>query len=128
MSTSSATSPNEAIVDDFISALEKGSVDGVLACYTPDARIWHNFDQLAMSPEESLGSTRTLFANFVSRSYVDIRRHITSTSLVQQHLLRLGTADGRIIDWPGCIVFKFRNGLISRLDEYIDIASLSRAG
>lgn len=128
MSASTASSPNEATVDAFFAALQEGSVERVLACYTVDARIWHNFDQIAMTPEESLVGTRTLFDNFAGRHYVDIRRHITTTSLIQQHILQLQTHDGRVIDWPGCIVFEFRDGLISRLDEYIDIASLSPAG
>jgi len=117
---------NEQVVDAFIHALENGSVSGVIACYAPDARIWHNFDQIAMTSAESVASLETLFNNFVSRKYVEVRRHAARHALVQQHVLRLKTEEGRTIDWPGCIVFGFEDNLISRVDEYVDLASLAK--
>jgi len=125
MSVAQLSAAHERLADAFFGALEAGSVAGVLACYAPDARIWHNFDQLALTPEDSVPGLETLFGSFVSRRYVDVRRQATAGGLVQQHILRLETAEGRVIDWPGCIVFDFRDGLIARLDEYVDLASLS---
>jgi len=125
MSEAQLSENHERLVDTFFAALEEGSISGVLACYTPDARIWHNFDQVTVSPEGNVEGLETLFRNFASRRYVDVRRQATAGGLVQQHILRLETPDGRMIDWPGCIVFDFRDGLISRLDEYVDLASLS---
>lgn len=116
---------HERLADSFFGALEQGCIEGVRQCYAPDATIWHNFDCKTMTPEESLDGVRTLFANFPSRTYVDVRRLPTRDGLVQQHILRLETGDGRVIDWPGCIVFDFRDGRIARLDEYVDMATLT---
>jgi ketosteroid isomerase-like protein len=125
---STLADPIDALADTFFGALEAGSVEGVLACYTPDARIWHNFDQLALTPAESVAGLETLFGNFAVRRYVDVRRQPTPEGFVQQHVLRLQGADGATVDWPGCIVFTLRGGRIARLDEYVDLAQLAASG
>jgi ketosteroid isomerase-like protein len=118
----------ETLADTFFGALEAGSVEGVLACYAPDAKIWHNFDRLALTPQESVAGLQTLFTNFASRRYLDVRRQPTPGGFVQQHVLRLEQADGTAVDWPGCIVCDVADGKITRLDEYVDLAQLTTGG
>jgi hypothetical protein len=115
----------DPLADAFFGALEAGSVEGVNACFAAGARIWHNFDQITRSPEENVAGLETLFTNFPTRRYVEVRRMPTAQGWVQQHVLRLDRVDGVTIDWPGCIVFDVADGKITRLDEYIDIATLS---
>ncbi|MCW1431704.1 nuclear transport factor 2 family protein [Novosphingobium sp. JCM 18896] len=122
---STLADPIDSLAEAFFGALEAGSVAGVLACYTPDARIWHNFDQLALAPEASIAGLRTLFDNFTARRYIEVRRLPTAEGFVQQHILQLESADGRVVDWPGCIVFTLREGLIARLEEYVDLSQLA---
>jgi len=120
-----ATDAIDAIADAFFGALERGSVEGVVACFQPGARIWHNFDQVVLTPETNVPGLETLFSNFPRRAYVDVKRYPTAAGFVQQHVLRLERLDGKVIDWPGCIVFELEAGKIARLDEYVDIASLA---
>lgn len=115
----------EELADAFFSALESGCVDDVLACFAPDATIWHNFDGVTLSPQENIPGLEALFGNFTARRYVDVRRQPTPSGFVQQHVLRLETPDGSVIDWPGCIVFDVSGGLITRLDEYVDMSQLT---
>jgi hypothetical protein len=115
----------DPLADAFFGALEQGSVEGVNACFGPGARIWHNFDQITLTPEQNVAGLETLFANFPRRRYVEVRRMATAQGWVQQHILRLERADGAQIDWPGCIVFDVADSKITRLDEYVDIASLA---
>ena len=122
MTTSDQIDP---LADEFFGALEEGPVERVLACYAPDARIWHNFDQIVLTPAESVAGLELLFTNFTQRRYIDVRRTPTPNGFVQQHILRLTRVDGVVIDWPGCIVFEVADGKITRLDEYVDIATLS---
>lgn len=125
---SALADPVDALADAFFGALEAGSVEGVLACYAPDARIWHNFDRITLGPSENVAGLETLFGNFLRRRYVEVRRQPTPAGFVQQHILRLEQADGTVIDWPGCIVCEVRDGLIARLDEYVDIGQLAAGG
>jgi ketosteroid isomerase-like protein len=123
-----ASSQIDPLADAFFGALEAGSVEDVNACFAPGARLWHNFDRIARTPEENVAGLETLFTGFPKRSYVDVRRLPTAQGWVQQHVLRLERADGAVVDWPGCIVFDVAEGKITRLDEYVDIASLSGGG
>ena len=43
------------VAERFFTAVEKGDVDTVKEIYSPDARIWHNFDNYASTREENLG-------------------------------------------------------------------------
>jgi uncharacterized protein len=115
----------EVLADAFFAALEEGSVQKVLACYAPDARIWHNFDQVTLTPAENVAGLEQLFGGFPKRRYVDVRRIAAPGGLVQQHVLQLERVDAVRIDWPGCIVFQMAGGRITSLEEYVDIASLS---
>jgi ketosteroid isomerase-like protein len=111
-------------VDRFFRALEMGDVGGLLSCYAENARVWHNFDEVAMTPQQSIEQLKVFFENFTTREYVDVRRaQLPDGGLLQQHVLRMLRRDGRSIDWPGCIILKFEGAKIARLEEYVDMAS-----
>ena len=38
----------------FFGAVERGDLDEMRRLYHPDARVWHNFDQVSRSVEENL--------------------------------------------------------------------------
>ncbi|MEW9853881.1 nuclear transport factor 2 family protein [Novosphingobium sp. M1R2S20] len=118
----------DALADEFFGALEDGSVQGVLRCFAPDAIIWHNFDGVRLSPSDNVPGLEALFLNFVRREYRDVRRQPTPSGFVQQHILRLETKEGQVIDWPACIVFEIDGGKIVRLDEYVDLGQLRTEG
>ena len=40
--------------DRFLACLERGDVDQARSFYAPDARIWHNFDELEQTVDENL--------------------------------------------------------------------------
>ncbi|PEQ13628.1 hypothetical protein B2G71_04685 [Novosphingobium sp. PC22D] len=121
---SALADPVEQLAEAFFSALEDGSIERVLACYAPGARIWHNFDQVAQTPAQSVAGLDLLFGNFSDRRYLEVRRQPTPSGFVQQHVLRLTTHDGAVIDWPACLVFDVADGRIARLDEYVDMSML----
>jgi ketosteroid isomerase-like protein len=114
----------DPLIDRFCNSLETGSVEDVLACYALDARIWHNFDQVPMSPSENASQLQSYFKDFPTRRYLQVRRrHMPGPVVLQQHVLRLIRADGRDFDWPGCIVFEIRDNKIASLEEYVDMSS-----
>jgi ketosteroid isomerase-like protein len=121
---SAAATRLSAIADRFFTALEGNDVAAVVSCYAPDATLWHNFDQVKMTPAENAASLRDYFARFPARTYQDVRRgYLADDGVVQQHVLRLVRLDGRTFDWPGCIVLRVRNDKIQLLEEYVDLAS-----
>jgi hypothetical protein len=63
-----------------------------------------------------------MFAAFPERSFVDARRSRVPGGWVQRHQLIGLRADGAQMAWPVCMFVTLRDGLIARIDEYIDRA------
>lgn len=116
--------PNQdgAIIDTMLGAMASGDHDTAFACLTPDARVWHNFDGIAQSRDEALVGWQALTASFPECAIADVRRHAIPGGFVQQHMIVCGTAAGLTKAWPVCLMVRIENGLIARIDEYIDRA------
>lgn len=110
------------ILDRFYEAMERGDVDAVVACCTPDARIWHGFDRVANDLEGAAEDWAGFIAAFPERGITAIHRQATDEGCVQQCIMVGRTADGVQRAWPVCLVVRIKDGLIARLDEYIDRA------
>jgi ketosteroid isomerase-like protein len=111
-----------ALVDRFYDALARGDLFGARACCTADVRFWHSFDRIALSLDEASHGWERLFAGFPERAFVDVRRCQTENGFVQQLIMVGTTPAGVRLGWPLCIIIAVRDGLIARLDEYIDRA------
>ncbi|MFZ9871947.1 MAG: nuclear transport factor 2 family protein [Steroidobacteraceae bacterium] len=111
-----------ALSNRFLSALERGDPDEVRAFYTSDARIWHNFDDVAQTVEENMKLLGWMSRKLPQRHYRIIRREILSDGWLQQHALEATLPDGSPFRMLACCVVTVRDGLISRLDEYLDPA------
>ena len=113
---------DDHIIDRMFAALSAGDVAAACACFGLNATIWHGFDAIAQTAKEVAISWKAMIAHFPERGVVDVRRQPTPTGFVQQHLWTARTADGRAMAWPVCVVVQITDGLIARLDEYIDRA------
>lgn len=122
-----ATDPRHALVERFLHALEKGDLAALNACFAPDAAIWHNFDQLTVTPEQNAPGNLFYFESFTKRDYDQRRIQILPSGAILQFVVSLAKADGRTFDWPGCIVFEMAGDKIVRLEEYVDLGSLTAA-
>lgn len=91
-------------------------------CCTRTALFWHGFDQVAHDLDAIMPQWSALGRDFADVRFVDVRRQETHSGFVQQHLMMALRHDGRRVVWPVCLVVRLKNGLIDRLDEYIDRA------
>lgn len=114
------------VADRLFGAIEAGDVDAVRDLYAPAAEIWHNTDGVVQTPEQNLRTLAWVVQHLRDRSYDDVRRSATDDGFVQQHVLRATTADGRRVELPACIVCTVVDGRITRLDEYLDSAHVTR--
>ncbi len=94
------------------------------AIYAPDARIWHNNDQVTQDVAQNLAVLGWVTKNIASLRYEEVRRHVTPSGFVQQHVLRGTAPNGKPLEVPACILCSVANGRITRLDEYLDSAQL----
>lgn len=110
----------------FFDFVEAGDVDGLVSCYAPDARIWHNTDGLEQSPEDNRKTLQGMTQRIIDRVYDNRRLQVFPTGFVHQHVL-CGTRkhDGVRLALEACIVCQVVDGKITRLDEYFDSAQVA---
>lgn len=108
------------ILDRFYDGLSQGDVDAVLACCTPDARIWHGFDRILQDRAAAAAAWAGFIAAFPERRVAAVHRQPTPEGCVQQFTMVVRTASGDQRAWPICVVVRIKDGLIARLDEYIE--------
>ncbi len=111
-----------ALAEKFVNAIEAADVPTIRACYSPSARIWHNFDGIEQTVDENLATLGWLVKRLPERRYDVQRREALPDGFMQQHVLRGRTSAGEVFALPACIVVRVQDGLIVRLDEYLDSA------
>jgi len=119
---------NGEVIDRLFGALASGAVETAVGCFAEGARVWHCFDCIAHDKPAMREQWQALIDNFPTRDFVDVRRQPIPDGFVQQHVMTATTASGARKAWPTCIVVRVENGLITRLDEYIDRAGASDPG
>ena len=113
------------LADRLFAAIEAGDTEAVAACYADDAVVWHNTDQVDQNKADNLRVLSWVIDHTAVRSYRDIRRTVIDHGFVQQHSLHVGFDDGRTADLPACLVVAVADGLVVRIDEYIDGAAVA---
>lgn len=88
--------------------------------YTPDIVVWHNNDQHEQLIDENLKVLSWLHRKVVNKRYEDVKRQVTPTGFVEQHVLRGTAPDGTELDIHACLVVTVTGERISRIAEYID--------
>ncbi|MBC7497341.1 MAG: nuclear transport factor 2 family protein [Sphingomonadaceae bacterium] len=106
--------------EKFISAIQSGDVATVRACYAPDAKLWHNSDRIEQTVDQNMAVLDWFIKTLPDRNYRVIRREALSDGFLQQHVLEATLPDGTAWSMDACCVIKIENGLITRLDEYLD--------
>lgn len=115
-----------ALAKRFFDCVEQGDIDGLVACYSPDAKIWHNTDRQEQGPEDNRKTLAGMVTRILDRDYADRRLEVFAGGFVQQHVLK-GTRkhDNVCVELPACIVCAVKDGRITRLDEYFDSATVA---
>jgi ketosteroid isomerase-like protein len=111
-----------AFAERFMAGIQSGDAEAVRACYAPDAKIWHNIDGVEQSVEDNLKSLRWFARKLPDRFYRVQRREALSDGFLQQHVLEATLPDGTAWTMSACVVVRMKDGLITRLDEYLDSA------
>ena len=110
------------LANRLVKAIETADVDTIRGCYAPDARIWHNFDNIEQTVDENLATLSWLVERLPVRRYEIQRREALADGFFQQHILAGTTHTGENFSLPACIVCRVAEGRITRLDEYLDMA------
>jgi len=110
----------------FFDAIEAGDIETMQNSFTPDAAIWHNTDELIVSPAQTAQTLTGMVARIKDREYADRRLTVFPGGFVQQHVLKgKRVQDDVEVRLPCAIVCEVANGKITRLDEYFDSAHVA---
>jgi ketosteroid isomerase-like protein len=113
----------DQLASAFFGALEEGDLDTVDGLYHPNATVWHNYDSAEQTRAESLATLAWVVRNVADRRYEVVERVVLDDGFVQQHVLH-GDAVGGRLELAAMMRVKVADGLITRIDEYLDTAQL----
>lgn len=115
-----------ALATRFFNAIEAGDIAAMRACFADDAAIWHNTDELVVTPDQTAQVLTGMVARIKEIAYADRRLTAFPGGFVQQHVLTgKRIHDDEPVRLPCAIVCRVEQGLITRLDEYFDSAHVA---
>ncbi len=118
-----STTPNAlAVAERFMNALERADADAVRKIYSPDARIWHNFDEKLQTVEENIKAMRWMHRVLNNLRYDIQRGEVLPDGFLQQHILRGTLASGDAFALHACAICQVDGENIVALEEYLDLA------
>jgi ketosteroid isomerase-like protein len=106
----------------FVGAIQAGDVAATRACYAPDAKLWHNTDDIEQTVDQNMAVLEWFISALPDRFYRVLYRAAVKDGFVQQHILEATLPDGTKWKMFACVIVRIENGLIVRLDEYLDSA------
>lgn len=109
-----------AAVDGFSSSWLGRDIDRLATFMTDDFVLWNNCYKVEVHKPDAIKFLRWVTTMMRNNAYGDVRRYLTPTGVVQQHLGSFDTDEGPFRDIPMLLVFTTRGDKVSRCDEYLD--------
>lgn len=121
--TETARQDMDALANRLFEAIERADIAAVEQIYAPDVEYWVNFTDQTQGLDTILEMTRVF-----SRKVKDLRYEIESREFfrggfVQRCRITGELASGEALAVPLCLVIYVEDGRITRLYEYINVAS-----
>jgi ketosteroid isomerase-like protein len=110
----------------FFNAIEAGDIATMESSFTPHAEIWHNTDEVIVTPAQTAVTLRGMIQRISNPRYTSRQLHVFAGGFVQQHVL-VGrrSHDDVEVRLPCAIVCRVPVDRIVRLDEYFDSAHVA---
>ena len=111
-----------AAAERFKTASRGDDPAAMASVVAPGAVTWHNFDEVEVTQEQSARTSAWLRRTVPDLGWTDLATLPTSEGFVVQSILT-GTAPGGPLRLHSCLVVTLdHDGLITRIDEYLDTA------
>lgn len=115
-----------SVADRLFCAIEAGDVAAVAAMWSGDVTVWHAGDTRPSEKARAMKVIEWFVSATVDRHYDVLDRRIFDGGFVQQHVLHGTARDGTPYSLRvGIIICVGRDGLITRIDEYLDPSDLA---
>ena len=115
-----------AAVDGFTSSWLGRDIARKATFLTDDFVLWNNCYKVEVRKPVAVKFFYWLITMMRNNAYYDVRRYLTPTGVVQQHLTSFDTDHGSFRDIPMMLVFTTSGRLVSRCEEYLDSTGLPK--
>jgi uncharacterized protein len=105
----------------LVRALNEKDETAIRQIYSPDARIWHNFDGKYQSVDENLRGMYWIHKRLSGIRYDVVRLVELPDGYLQEHVLRGKLASGEDFAMPACVICTVQDGRVVALREYLDL-------
>jgi limonene-1,2-epoxide hydrolase len=110
----------QAIVTTFIAAIERGDVDGAIACMTEDCE-YDNVPMAKAIGHEQIRTTLSMFISPDAKTQFEIIRQAATGNVVMNERIDRLTVFGKQVELPVAGVFEVRDGKIALWRDYFDL-------
>jgi ketosteroid isomerase-like protein len=117
---------HRALCHALFDAIEQGDVAGVDRCYAPDMTMWFNVTGQEITRQENLDALVKGASLHRRRTYGDRIVSTFDDGFVVQYTLDIVLHDGSKRSLWACLVAEVHDGLIVKLDEYLDSGRFTR--
>ena len=121
--TEAARQDMDALASRLFEAIERADIDAVEQAYDPDVEYWMNVMPETQGLEAILDMVRIFTLKVKGLHYEVESREFFPGGFVQRCRIKGELASGEALAVPLCLVIYVKDGRITRLYEYIDIAS-----
>lgn len=114
------------IAQRFFDAIEAGDIEAMQANFADEAEIWHNSDELIITPSQTAQILSGMLTRISNPKYTERQLMTFPGGFVQQHILKgMRVHDNNEVRLPCAIICRVKDGKIVRLDEYYDSAHIA---
>jgi ketosteroid isomerase-like protein len=117
---------NNDIADRLFAAIERGDGAQLAALWSDDVTVWRQGGGPVRDKPRALKVIAWFVDSTTDRRYEVLDRQIFDGGFVQQHVVHAHDSGGAPLAFRACLVVRVNpDGLISRIDEYLDPADLA---
>ena len=109
----------------FYNTWADGDLDGTMAFCTDDV-VWDNVPLKPFVGKERVRGFFEKFGKGMTNVHYDIHHHLEDGNLVMVEGVENYDKGGRSVAVPYMALFRFRDGLIAEMRDYIDLATVER--
>lgn len=112
--------------DRLFAAIERGDGPGLAALWSEDIAVWRQGGGRERDKARGLKVIEWFVDSTADRRYEVLDRQVFDGGFFQQHNVHATTRAGAPLSFRACLIVRVgTDGLISRIDEYLDPADLA---
>ena len=116
----------DAVADQMFGAIERGDVAALADLWSDDIAVWRQGGGRERDKPRALKVIEWFVDATAERRYEVLDRQVFDGGFVQQHNVHATSRAGTPLTFRACLVVKVRpDGLVNRIDEYLDPADLA---